>query len=82
MAKKKKLTPIPALRPVASQSSRDAAAADHRRQQLLELWRTLRSDPEAAAKIVTGMDPAEAKQIKVLWAAIRKATKRKPSKAR
>ena len=50
-------------------------------KQLLMLWRTMRNDPDAAGKIVTKMDPAEAKRIRELWRTLRKA-KGKPKRRR
>jgi hypothetical protein len=45
--------------------------------QLLELYRTLRDDPDAAAKIVATMEPDEVKRIRELWLTMRKATKKR-----
>lgn len=45
------------LKPMVKNLRRTSKLLD---KQRLELWRTLRNGPEAAAKIVAKMDPAEA----------------------
>jgi hypothetical protein len=47
------------------------------KEQLRELWRTIRENAEAFRPIVARMNPKDVEQIKELWRTIRKAMTRK-----